>query len=75
MGKQLLMFSSITYAMKAKQILSKHNIASEIQRTPKNKNSAGCGYSLFVPNNIDEAERILKDNGIKMLGKADKDSI
>ena len=75
MTKQLLMLTSITYAMKSKQILAKHSISSEIQRTPKNKSSTGCSYSLYVPQNIDTAEKILREHGIKILGRIDKSDV
>lgn len=74
MGKPLIMVSSITYAMKAKQILNSVGIRSEIERTPKRDMKNGCGYSLYVPKDTDEAEKILKENHIKILGRAERSS-
>ena len=69
MGK-LIMVSSVTYAMKGKELLKSYGIRAEVERTPKNSQSKGCGYSLYVPQNTDEAENILKENGIKVMGRA-----
>ena len=48
MGK-LIMVSSVTYAMKGKELLKSYGIRAEVERTPKNSQSKGCGYSLYVP--------------------------
>lgn len=68
-GKQLIMVSSVTYAMKGMSILKEHGFSAEIVRTPRNGGKNGCGYSLYVKNNADEAEGILKEHGIKILGR------
>lgn len=73
MSKKLIMVTSITYAMKSKQILANSGIYSDIERTPKNKSTDACGYSLFVPKRSDEAMQILKAHGIKVLGTIDKE--
>ena len=46
MGKPLIMVSSITYAMKARDLLINNGIAAYIERTPKIERKGGCGYSL-----------------------------
>ncbi len=72
MNLQLILLPSVTYAMKAKNILEKHNIRAYIQRTPKNIGIRSCGYCLFVPENTDQAERILRMNGVRVLGRAER---
>ncbi len=72
MEKPLIMVSSVTYAMKGKQILNNAGIRCEIERTPKRDMTTGCGYSLYVPKNTDEAEKILKENNIKIIGRAER---
>ncbi len=70
MDKPLIVMSSITYAMKGKELLKKHGISAAVERTPKKFfNGKGCGYSLYVPQKTDEAEEILKEHGIKVLGR------
>ena len=73
MNKELILLPSVTYAMKAKSILDKKSIRSYIQRTPRNTGVKSCGYCLFVPNRADEAERLLRESGIRVLGRAERD--
>lgn len=71
MDKPLIMVSSVTYAMRGRDILSKYGIKSRIERTPKNSFEKSCGYSLYVPKDTDRAEEILKTNGIKVIGRTE----
>ncbi len=75
MKRQLILVPSVTYAMKAKNILEKNHIRAFIQRTPKNVAVRSCGYCLFVPDLTDEAEKMLRNNGIRVLGRAERESI
>lgn len=72
MGKPLIMITSITYAMKGKEILDNKGISCQLVRTPKSENKYGCGYSLLVPKDTDEAEKLLIEAGIKVVGRADR---
>ena len=63
MNKTLLAMSSITYAMKAKEILNSRGIYCEIERTPKNLGS-GCGYSIRVKTDVKKVVEILGRYGI-----------
>lgn len=73
MKKELILVPSVTYAMKAKSILDQYQIRSYIQRTPKNTGVKSCGYCLFVPHRPDEAETILRKNGVRVLGRAERE--
>ena len=73
MNKELILLPSVTYAMKAKNILDRSNIRAYIQRTPKNTGIRSCGYCLFVPNKTDEAEKFLRSSGIRVLGRAERE--
>lgn len=72
-GKPLIMVSSVTYALKGKEILNRKGFTADLVRTPKHKNIGGCGYSIYVPKNTDKAEEILKESGIKVIGRTDKE--
>lgn len=74
MVQELILLPSVTYAMKAKSILDKKSIRAYIQRTPKNVSIRSCGYCLFVPHRADEAERILRENGVRVLGRAEREA-
>jgi len=73
MNQDLILLPSVTYAMKAKSILDKSHIRSYIQRTPKTVKVKSCGYCLFVPRAADEAERILRESGVRVLGRAERE--
>ena len=75
MNKTLLMVTSITYAIKARDILVAYGYRSYIETTPGHLDKVGCGYSVSVNGNADEAEEILVKNGIKVLGRVDKNGV
>ncbi len=72
MDQPLIMMSSITYAMRGKELLKGYGIKAEIERTPKNSSRQGCGYSLYVPVRTEEAERLLRENGIRISGRSER---
>ncbi len=73
MEKQLLLVPSVTYAMKAKNILDRYKLRSYIERTPKTHQVYSCGYCLFVPENVETAYDILLRSGIKIIGRVARD--
>ena len=75
MGKDLILVASVTYAMKGREILTRNGIKAYIERTPKNLNINSCGYCLYVPFDIDRAEEILINSGVKVLGRARRSEI
>jgi len=62
--KFLIGMTSITYAMRAQELLTAKKIRCQVVSTPKNVGS-GCGYSLSVSGDPNEAKRLLSENGIK----------
>lgn len=75
MNQQLILLPSVTYAMKAKNILDQHQIRAYIQRTPKNVSVRSCGYCLFVPEHTNEAETLLRKKGVRVLGRAERERL
>ena len=75
MKNELILLPSVTYAMKAKGILDNHRIQAYIQRTPSRVTVKSCGYCLFVPGNADRAEQLLRQNGVRVLGRAERDGV
>ena len=59
MEKPVIQVSSVTYAMKGRDILFHHGIRAYVERSTRSS-KAGCGYSLYVPEKTDEAEEILR---------------
>lgn len=66
MEKNLIIVGSVTYAMKAKEVLFSNGIKSYIERNKKTK-EYGCGYAICVFKNLDESVDLLRKNGIKIL--------
>lgn len=66
MGENLIIAGSVTYALKGKDLLLKHGIKSYIERNTRTR-EYGCGYALYIPNNFEKAEKLLRDNNIKIL--------
>ena len=63
MKKSLIAMTSITYAMKAKNLLNSLKYYCEIQRTPKDLGT-GCGYSIAVTAPPGEITAILEKERI-----------
>lgn len=63
MKKSLIAMTSITYAMKAKNLLNSLKYYCEIQRTPKDLGT-GCGYSIAVTAPTEEIIAILEKERI-----------
>ena len=72
MGKPLIVVSSVTYAMKGRDLLFRHGIRGYVERIPK-RGETGCGYGIYVPRGADAAERILRENRIRVLGRMEQD--
>lgn len=70
MENRLIMFQNITLAVRAKNILEKEGIPGYVQKTPRINNRANCGYSVYIPKDTDAAEKILKEKGFVILGRA-----
>ncbi|MDO4944868.1 MAG: DUF3343 domain-containing protein [Ruminococcus sp.] len=65
--KTYIAMTSITYAMKAKDMLNELGYFCEVVRTPKNLGS-GCGYSLLIKDNPDFITAQLEKNSLPYKG-------
>ena len=66
MKTYLIALTSITFAMKAQNILKNMGYYCEIQRTPKNF-AKGCGYSIRVKGDLDKIINILDYSNIPYI--------
>ncbi len=48
MNETILVFSSVTYALKAQKALNESGISSELIRSPRVREIRGCGYGLRI---------------------------
>ncbi len=71
MDKPVIVVGSVTYAMKGHNILAQHGFQSNVVRVYQSPNGSGCGYGIYVPQSIDRAEALLKQNGIPVSGRAE----
>lgn len=67
MNKLIIKVGSVTFALKAKDILASRGIKSTIRKTPNPSKGEGCGYSVIVPGATDSAVGILRLSGIEIL--------
>lgn len=71
MSKQLILVSSITYAIKGRDILRSRGYKAYIERTPSHLDRVGCGYSIYVNGDVEGAEAVLRANRIRVFGRSE----
>lgn len=64
MKENFIKFRSITQAIKAKNILKKLKIKSNLERTSGNKTTNGCGFKLKFNHDINQIKKLLIDNNV-----------
>ena len=69
--KPVIVVNSVTYAMKSRELLFRHGIKAYVERLPHTREN-GCGYGVYVPHGIEEAEQLLRGSGIRVLGRAER---
>lgn len=72
MGKPLIVVSSVTYAIRGRELLVQRGFKAFVERVPKTAET-GCGYGIYVPRGADDAEQILREHKIKILGRMEQD--
>lgn len=70
MENNLIMFNSVTLAMRARETLAGNRIFCRLIRTPMHLSNKSCGYSLIIKRDISKALELLTRNGIAYLGTA-----
>lgn len=65
--KYTIALSSITFAIKAQNLLKYEGIKTEVIRTPKNL-ASGCGYSIVLYGSVEKALEVLEKNHINQKG-------
>ena len=68
MGKQVIHVSSVTFAIKGRDLLRDNGIKAHIEKTADTPDKAGCGYSIHIPEKAEEAIELLEKADIKILG-------
>lgn len=66
MKRYLIQTGTVTYAIKGRDLLRRKGIKANIERKNSHK-AQGCGYAIALTGDIEEAQKILRENGVKML--------
>lgn len=66
--KPVIRVGSVTYAMKGRDLLMAHGYRAYVERA-RQLGHYGCGYGLYVPYRTDEAEKFLRQHGVRVLGR------
>lgn len=64
--RAIIIVGSVTYTMKAKELLDKFGIKSYIEKTSNYRKTKGCSYGLYVPKQPQKAFEILTNNNINV---------
>ena len=75
MNSSFFIVNSVTYAMKSRDLLLRYGITGYVERSRKLRAQYGCGYGLYVPKRTEEAAKILKEHGIRILARVNRDEI
>ncbi len=71
--KKVIVLSSVTYALKAQELLKSNGIYSNITRSKAVKSVRGCGYGIsFDETAAEKAQSLLVKNGIPIIGSVDE---
>lgn len=72
MNEVFIATGTVTYAMRAKELLRRNGIRAVTHRRSLGS-EYGCGYGVSVPEPESErAMRILRNNGVRVLGTPDR---
>ena len=69
MDTSVIVVSSVTYAMRSRELLAARGIRAYVERVARTP-PTGCGYGVYVPERTEEAEELLRSQGIHVLGRA-----
>ncbi len=67
MKRYIITTGTVTYAIKGRDLLRQKGFNVKIERITSGKGSAGCGYSIILTGELNDAEKILRAAGVKIL--------
>ncbi len=71
--KKVIVLSSITYALKAQELLKNNGIYSNLTRSKAVRSVRGCGYGIsFDEALLAKSQEILIKSGIPIIGSTDE---
>lgn len=70
---KIIVLSSVTYALRAVDILKENSIPANLTRSSAVKKIRGCGYGVAVKaENYEKTLSLLSENGIKIIGETEE---
>ena len=63
----IIKLNSITYAVKARELIKKRNYKAIIRKNPNPKKGEGCGYEITVPGADESLVTYLEMNRIPVI--------
>ena len=71
--KKTIVLSSVTYALKAQELLKSNGIYASVSRSRAVRSVRGCGYGIsFDITLYEKAKAILEQNAIPIIGSIDE---
>lgn len=71
--KKVIVLSSVTYALKAQELLKKNGIYSKLTRSRSVRSIRGCGYGIaFDVSSSEKAEELLISANIPIIGSTEE---
>lgn len=67
MNKYRISTGTVTFALKGRDVLRRNGIDAQIERITSTQGGMGCGYTIVMSGNINQAENILRKAGVKIL--------
>lgn len=67
MANYYIHVGSVTNAMRGKQLLAEQGIRSFLHRATHPAEGDGCGYHLLITEQVEKAEQILRQRGVRVL--------
>lgn len=67
MQRHIISVSSITYAIKGRDLLRKNGYKSYVEKKTNSTGNLGCGYVIVVFGNGEKIKNLLSFSGIKIL--------
>jgi hypothetical protein len=61
-------FSSVTHALRAKEMIEQYGGKANIRKNPHPKPGEGCGYGIIIYNDAEKYINIIKLNKIRYIG-------
>ncbi len=75
MSQQRIQVSSVTYAIKGRDLLRSLGYQAYIERSKGNLEQHGCGYSIYVNGDRERIVEILNEHHIRVVASRDGDGL